>query len=112
MILAEFFQREGWHVIGGPASTDHDAVEIARGAWVDVAGFSVGSTKRLDKLAHCIRAVRKASRNTNLAVMVGGPLFVRRPDLVARVGADTTATDAPGALRQAKSLLAMRAAAN
>jgi methanogenic corrinoid protein MtbC1 len=34
-----------------------------------------------------------------------------RPELVARVGADTAATDAAGAVRQASGLLATRAKA-
>ena len=44
--------------------------------------------------------------------MVGGPLFLQRPELVTRVGADATAADAPAAVRQASGLLAMRAAAD
>ncbi len=112
VILGEFFQREGWHVMGGPVSTGYDAPRMVRDSWVDVAGFSVGSIKHVDALSACIHAVRKASRNRDLAVMVGGPLFLQRPELVARVGADTTAADAPSAVRQAKSLLAMREAAD
>jgi methanogenic corrinoid protein MtbC1 len=112
VILAEFFQREGWHITGGPASTSRDATDLVRTGWVDIAGFSAGSIKNLDSLTACIHAVRKASRNRYLGVMVGGPLFLQRPDLVARVGADTTATDAPSAICQAKGLLAMRSAAD
>ena len=112
VILAEFFQREGWQIAGGPVSTGYDAAGIVRGAWVDVAGFSIGSLKHVDGLTACINAVRKASRNRYVGIMVGGPLFLRRPDLVTRVGADTTAPDAPSAIRQARGLLAMRAAAD
>ena len=112
VILGEFFQREGWHVMGGPVSTGYDAARMVRDHWVDVTGFSVGSIKHVDALSACIHAVRKASRNRNLAIMVGGPLFLQRPELVARVGADTTAADAPSAVRQAKGLLAMREAAD
>jgi methanogenic corrinoid protein MtbC1 len=112
LILAEFFRREGWEVIGGPVSTGYDAVELVRGALVDVAGFSIGSIECLAGLAGCIRAIRKASRNRHLSVMVGGPLFLQRPELVTRVGADAAAADAPSAVRQASGLLAMRGAAD
>lgn len=112
VILAEFFQREGWNLIGGPVSMGYDAAELVRGAWVDVAGFSVGSHSRLESLAACIRAVRKSSQNRYLGVMVGGPLFIQHPELVTRVGADTTAPDAASAVRQAKGLLELRAAAD
>ncbi|HQT78117.1 MAG TPA: cobalamin B12-binding domain-containing protein [Rhodopila sp.] len=112
VILGEFFQREGWRVIGGPVSIGIDAAETVRDEWVDVAGFSIGSRAKLDGLTTMIRAVRRASRNRYIGVMVGGPLFLDRPDLVNRVGADTTAPDAPSAVRQAKLLLNMRAAAS
>jgi methanogenic corrinoid protein MtbC1 len=112
VILSEFFQREGWHLLGGPVSTALDAAGIVRDHCVDVAGFSLGSLNHLDALTACIRAVRKASRNRYLAVMVGGPLFLQRPELVTRVGADSTAADAQTAVRQARGFLAMRAAAD
>lgn len=112
VILSEFFLREGWHVIGGPVSTGYDAAATVGSEWVDIAGFSLGSTSRVEALTACIRAVRKASRNRYLFVMVGGPLFLEHPELAARVGADTTAPDAVGAVRQARGLLSMRAAAD
>ncbi|HEX2944128.1 MAG TPA: cobalamin B12-binding domain-containing protein [Rhodopila sp.] len=112
MILGEFFQREGWQVVGGPISAGADAADTVRGEWVDVAGFSIGSTAKLDGLTTLIRAVRRASRNRYIGVMVGGPLFLDRPDLVSRVGADATASDAPSAVRQARLLLKLRAAAS
>jgi methanogenic corrinoid protein MtbC1 len=112
VILAEFFRREGWHISGGPVSSSHDAAGLVRDVWVDVVGFSIGSIKHLDNLANCIRTVRRASRNRYIGVMVGGPLILQRPDLVTRIGADATAVDAQGAVRQARGLLSMRAAAD
>jgi methanogenic corrinoid protein MtbC1 len=112
VILAEFFRREGWHISGGPLSCSHDPAGFVRDAWVDVVGFSIGSIRHLEKLASCIRMIRKASRNRDIGVMVGGPLILQRPDLVTRIGADATAADALGAVRQARGLLSMRAAAD
>lgn len=112
VMLAEFFRREGWHVAGGPATSAKDVSGIVRGTWIDVVGFSIGSSARLEGLAQCIRTVRRASNNTDLFVMVGGPLFLAQPDLVTRVGADTAATDAASAVRQAQGLLATRMAAD
>jgi MerR family transcriptional regulator, light-induced transcriptional regulator len=108
IMLSEFFLREGWHLIGGSVSTGYDAADLVRGTWVDVAGFSIGSISHLDQLKACIRVVRKASRNRYIGVMVGGPLLLQRPDLVTRLGADATASDAASAIRQAKGLLTMR----
>jgi methanogenic corrinoid protein MtbC1 len=112
LILAEFFRRAGWRVAGGPASSAVDPAAMVRDQWFDVAGFSIGSESLIEGLARSIRDVRRASRNRDLGVMVGGPLFLHRPDLVMRVGADTAAADAPGAVRQASGLLMMRAAAD
>ena len=107
IILAEFFQREGWHVIGGPISAGNEATATVRDQWVDIAGFSIGSLSRVDGLAARIQAVRTASRNRSIGVMVGGPLILQHPELVARLNADTTAADAPNAVAQAKALVAM-----
>jgi MerR family transcriptional regulator, light-induced transcriptional regulator len=104
-MLAEFFQRDGWQVLGGPGCSPAAAAEIARTTWIDVAGFSVGSARLLDGLAHGIKEVRSASHNRVLPVMVGGPLFRLRPGLMARVGADAAACDAREAVRQARGLL-------
>jgi methanogenic corrinoid protein MtbC1 len=111
VILAEFFQREGWHVVGGPVSTGYDAAQLVRTHSVDVAGFSIASSGRLQALKSCIRSLRRASRNRYLGVMVGGPLFLQQPELVTRLGADATAADAPEALQKARELLATRPAA-
>jgi methanogenic corrinoid protein MtbC1 len=111
LMLAEYFRRAGWHVAGGPVSSGIDPVDAVRCGWFDVAAFSIGSEALLGGLARCIRRVRWSSRNRDLGIMVGGPLFLQRPDLVGRAGADVTATDAPGAVRRADGLLAMRAAA-
>src|ERR1700712_4456396 len=69
VILAEFFRREGWHISGGPLSCSHDPAGFVRDAWVDVVGFSIGSIRHLEKLASCIRMIRKASRNRDIGVM-------------------------------------------
>jgi methanogenic corrinoid protein MtbC1 len=104
-MLAEYFQRDGWHVAGGPGFSPAAAADIARGCWIDVAGFSIGSARLLEGLAHGIQEVRRGSYNRGLSVMVGGPLFRLRPGLAARVGADAAACDASEAVRQARRLL-------
>ena len=112
VMLSEFFRREGWHVVGGPASSGNDAMRLVRSTWVDVAGFSIGADNLLGGLTACITALRQASRNKDINVMVGGPMLLRYPDLAKRTGADTSATDAPSAVREARALLSFRAAAD
>jgi methanogenic corrinoid protein MtbC1 len=54
----------------------------------DVVGFSIGSESQLDWLREQIQAVRLASLNPRVLVMVGGPLLVLRPQWAAELGAD------------------------
>ncbi len=112
IVLSEFFRREGWHVVGGPVSSGHDAARLVRDTWIDVAGFSIGSDHLLNGLTACITRVRKASRNREIHIMVGGPMLLTHPDLVKLTGADAAAVDAPGAVRKARALLAFREAAD
>ena len=104
-MVADFFGRAGWHVWSGvPDSTDQ-VVQMARRDWYGIVGFSVGSFVRLDALSELIRKVRRLSRNRRIGVMVGGPVFHERPELVAAVGADATASDGREAVLQAHRLL-------
>jgi hypothetical protein len=52
-----------------------------------------------------IQAVRRESMNQTIRIMVGGPLFARKPELVAQIGADSAASDAPTAVVLAKKLV-------
>ncbi len=101
-MVAEFFQREGWDVTGGPYELLDDPVAMVRRQKYDVVGFSLATDRHLEQLAQCIRAVRKASQHPGVCIMVGGPLFASNPDFFERVGADLLAGDgslAPGLAR-------------
>ncbi|MFO1057965.1 MAG: cobalamin-dependent protein [Dongiaceae bacterium] len=108
IMVAEFFRRAGWGVWRsfGPSS---ELVDVVRQEWFSVVGFSAGSETRLDALASEIRAVRRASCNRAVGVMVGGPVFVAHPEFVPLVGADTMANDGRDAPRQAEDLIRLLA---
>ena len=108
LMVAEFFRRAGWVVWGDPSAHAEDLVQAARTQWFDLVGFSVGTEAQLGALAQVIRSIRKASLNPQISVMVGGPVFVAHPHLVAQVGADATAADASKAVACAAALLASR----
>jgi MerR family transcriptional regulator, light-induced transcriptional regulator len=107
-MVAEFFRRAGWEVMAGGAESENDPITAVRREWFDVAGFSVGSEARLDWLPGCIAAVRQASRNHSLRVLVGGPVLFVRPELAAQVGADAGCAEGSAAPTLAESLLAGR----
>lgn len=107
VMVAEFFARAGWDVWSGPAASRAELVGLVRGSWFAVVGLSVGGECRLDGLAATIRAIRRASRNRSIGVLVGGPVFVERPELAVIVGADATAVDGRQAVLQAQDLLTL-----
>lgn len=107
-MVAEFFRRAGWEVVGGMAEADADPVDMVRDMWFDVVGLSVGNEARLDWLSTGIAALRRASLNQGIGVMVGGPIFREHPEHVALVGADATAVDGRHAPVLAESLLDLR----
>lgn len=109
-MVAEFFRRAGWDVWGDAAVSAGEIVAAAHARWFDLIGISIGSEVHVEQLSSVILDVRKASRNPALAVIVGGPIIVSNPELVARVGADGTADDAAQAVEQAEIMVARRAA--
>lgn len=108
-MLAGFFRRAGWDVWDSPPQAIADMAALVRREWFAVIGISASSNDRIDQIASAIRAVRHASRNGEIGVMVGGPLFVAHPEYVALVGADATAADGKQATLQAERLLELLA---
>ncbi len=106
IIVAEFLLRDGWRVLVGAPWTESDLMAMASTEWFDVIGFSVGCENRLSTLKREISRLRKASRNPNVRVMVGGKVFSDDADMCTRVGADAFATDAREAPHIARTLKA------
>jgi MerR family transcriptional regulator, light-induced transcriptional regulator len=105
-MVSEFFRRADWDVWGElPASTEQ-LISTVREERFDMVGFSVGSVLKLEELKFAICAVRLESRNKNITVMVGGPIFVAHPEYVDLVGADMTAADGRDAVIFAEELVA------
>lgn len=106
-MVAEFFRREGWEVWDGFPASNEDLAEIVSREWFDVIGFSLSCENRLEALTSAIRTLHRTSRNPAVGVLVGGPVFVEHPELVALVGADATALDGRQAALQAQYLLTL-----
>jgi hypothetical protein len=68
-------------------------------------GFSVSSDRRLNELKQDISAIRRDSRNRHVGIMLGGPMMIAQPDLVATMGADMMSIDAATAPQQASGLI-------
>lgn len=108
-MVAEFFRRDGWDVWSTSGKTaDELALTVARRPF-SVVGLSMSGEAKLDALTSSIRAIKRASLNTALGVMVGGQLFAATPELAGLVGADATAADGVQAVAQARNLIALLA---
>lgn len=93
-IVAECFRRDGcWDVWTQVPRNRRELNQLMQRQWLDAIGFSASSGQSLESLQADIGCVRLASRNADLIVMVGGPVFAEHPDWVHRVGADLTARD-------------------
>jgi methanogenic corrinoid protein MtbC1 len=105
LMVGEFFRRSGWDVWSAPWSSRDDMLAMVQHQWFPVVGLSISCDRHLDELTRGIQRIRKESRNESVGIMVGGPLVLDHPEVVARVGADATATDARDAAVQAEKLL-------
>ena len=94
-LIEEFLLRESWSVtnllarnaseIGRRVSKDH----------FDVVGLSLSGETLIDSLHSAINTIRSRSRNRSVKILVGGHIFIERPELLKTVGADAYAPDAP-----------------
>jgi MerR family transcriptional regulator, light-induced transcriptional regulator len=104
-MVTDFFRRAGWNVWSTPLAARSELVQIVSSEWFAVVGLSLSSEIHLDELTGHIRTIRRSSRNADVVVMVGGPVFTANPDFVGRVGADLTASDVRLAPLQAQELV-------
>jgi methanogenic corrinoid protein MtbC1 len=108
VMVSEFFREAGWEVTGGP-HPQLDPVAQVRKEWVDVVGFTLAGELHLASLTAAIAAVRKASLNPRVGILVGGPQFLLNPGLAREVGADALAIDGSLAPSIADKLVETRA---
>jgi methanogenic corrinoid protein MtbC1 len=109
-MVAELFRQSGWDVTAEPSITESNLVQLVKDHSFAIAGLSIADNTQSDRLALAIRAVRKASANDKIGVIVGGPVFVAQPELAPLIGADLTASDAEQAVFRAEGLRVLMAA--
>jgi MerR family transcriptional regulator, light-induced transcriptional regulator len=105
VLLGEFFRRDGWDTWIEPKPQSQELCSAIQSEWFDVVEFLVSGEKRLDELAASIKAIRKASLNRSLGVIVCGPMFVEHPELALLVGGDVAAADPRDGVSRAQNLV-------
>lgn len=110
IIVEEFFRRAGWQTWSAPALDEDELVALAAGRAFDIIGLTVSVERHLAPLTRTIAAVRRASRNPDVIILVGGRVFTDRPELAETIGADGTASDGQLAVALAHKLIEKRRA--
>lgn len=101
-LVAEFLRRAGWDV-WQETSVDAGGLQRLVGEeWFDAVGLSVSRLEECARLSAEVRALKAASCNRTLRVVIGGQVYRDDPDIAAHVGADAAAGDA----REAVAVLA------
>ena len=110
-IVASFFREAGWDVTTAVPGPGLDPLDLLRADWFDVVGLSLSSDVLLPTLAVTVTETRRASRNRDIRVLVGGPYFTRHGGEAGIAGADAYAADACLAPAAAEALLDRQALA-
>jgi methanogenic corrinoid protein MtbC1 len=87
-MIEELFQVAGWQTASDHAATRPSIMQTVAATSLDLVGFSVGCGNLVDPLVDLITQTRKASRNREIVVMVGGRFFVEHPEAIRDLGAD------------------------
>jgi len=106
-MVSEFFRKAGWQVAIDIATTQEELAAAIAHEWFDVVGISVALDQQLEGLAGLISRLRQASKNPELGVLLGGPIFTLRALEPRQFGANEICTDPRIAVKLA---LAMKSA--
>lgn len=105
VMVSEFFRKEGWQVVVEIANTEKEIFQAAKNEWFDLIGFSVGLVEQIPTLAGLISQVKKASRNPDTPVLLGGPAFFSSGVSAESLGANGISLDAVHGIKLAASLV-------
>ncbi len=98
-LVQEFLLRESWTVTNNPVDNVEELGFLVAQEHFDIVGLSLSGQTVVEPFMESIRIIRKKSRNRNVRIIVGGHLFVERPELIESCGSDAYAVDAPATVR-------------
>jgi MerR family transcriptional regulator, light-induced transcriptional regulator len=98
-LVQEFLLRESWSVTNRPVESPELLKFVIRNGHYDIVGLSLSGETNIDAFLTSIKNIRTHSVNPDIKIIVGGHLFVERPDLIKSCGADAYGADAPSTVR-------------
>jgi methanogenic corrinoid protein MtbC1 len=104
-MIEELFARAGWQTDVLLQPERRDLLEHVARLPLDVVGLTVSRDCPSATLSSLIKAIRSVAVNPQLNVIIGGAAIVKKPAIVAEVGADGTGADAREALELAEGLV-------
>jgi MerR family transcriptional regulator, light-induced transcriptional regulator len=100
-VVEDAFRRDGWHVDCCGSGDGTDFLRLAESSHYALIGLSLSSVGFLPDLARIIRRLRTSMLNKSASIVVGGAIFVDKPELANEVGADSLALSARDAVVKA-----------
>lgn len=101
-IVADLYRKAGANVVLEISSTESELLHAVSHEWFDVVGISVALAAQLQSLPSLIAHLRAQSGNSQVKVVLGGPVFLFNPITAQALGADAIFTDAQAALQVLK----------
>lgn len=106
LVVEEIFANAGWQTEVLLEPQRHELIHILTERPFDLVGLTVSCDCLTASISDLITAIRSVSKNSNVRVIIGGPLINADPSLALRAGADGTAEDARSALALAERIVA------
>ena len=112
LMIEEVFSRAGWQSEALVKPERRDLLDRLAHRPFDVVGLTLARDCPSAALANLVKAMRNASANPRIAVLVGGRMINENPGIVEEVGADGTGANALAALETAENLMSVSALSN
>lgn len=104
-IVADFFRNAGAEVVLEISSSREELLRAVSNEWFDVIGISVAIESQLQSLPLLTQSLRENSGNSNVRIVLGGPIFLLHELSAKALGADAIFTDAREAVSAVKRLV-------
>lgn len=104
-IVSEFFRKAGWQVVLEVSPSSAELCRAVGNEWFDLVGLSVALDSQLPELPGLVSRLRKDSRNPQIPVMLGGPIFLMRELNAQQLGAQAICLDARESISIATALV-------